>query len=76
MTACAMPALGMNGYDICDQDADGMSVRIATVYSDFHGRPDIPEMAARLLVLARNMPGGWQAAIELIRAETIRRSET
>ena len=69
MPAHAQP--GTIGYDIAEHDADGVGVHLITVYA-LSDRPDIEKQAARLLVIARNLEGGWDRAIEVLRAERVR----
>jgi len=63
----------LTGYDLVEQDSDGIGdvlISISGAYSK--NGIIVAEHAARLLTIARNMPGGWERAIELCRAETAR----
>ena len=71
MAAHASPSI--LGYDICDMDADGLGRLVVSIYG---GHDDDKKLAARLLLVARNMAGGWERAITLLRAETLRQQES
>jgi hypothetical protein len=58
---------GAIGYEVVDHDGDGIGTRVVTVYNT--AREQEVEQAARLLVIARNLSGGWPRAIELLRAQ-------
>jgi hypothetical protein len=62
-------------YDITELDADGIGQRRLYVgYGSTHSNQREAEQAARLLVLAMNLPGGIDEAILLLRAELARQS--
>ncbi len=61
------------GYDLIEVDADGIgNILFAVAFVEGTAKLPMIEAAARLLVIARNMPGGWERATELCRAESVR----
>ena len=60
-----------SGYDLVELDADGVGGGLLGL-SNVAGTADMETMseAARLLVVARTMPGGWRRAIALCKGET------
>jgi len=68
----ASPILGGGGYGVSEQDADGVGRDIVLIHYASGQSPLVAEKAARLLVLAGTLEGGWEKAIELLRAERVR----
>ena len=74
MTAFATTLPGYSSVDISETDADGMGHMLVSIrYGNAPGAGMwTAEMAAKLLVLARNMDQGWAGAIDILRAESVR----
>ena len=62
------------GATVSENDADGIGNPCLRVLWDF-GHEDKAWAAVRLIVVACNLGGGIERAIELIRAETVRQQE-
>ena len=62
------------GFEISEADADGIGQPALTIYGRgrFPKAAERAEAATRLIVLALNMDGGLDRAVELLRAETVR----
>jgi|GEM_PF-6202184 len=63
-----------SAWDIAEVDGDGLGQRRLYVGWAPEAGPKAAEDAARLLVLALNLPGGIDAATKLLRAEVARQS--
>jgi len=73
MVTVATKERSLGGYDICDIDRDGMGDAVMRIYAgSSRVNQASVDLAAKLLVLARNLDGGFDHAIELLTAETIR----
>ena len=63
----------LEGYEIAEVDVDGVGQMVARVNVPMmQGNRVLAEKLARILVIALNMDGSLDRAIEMLRAETVR----